>query len=292
MSQLDLEALLQRVPESNAAKSARRIFFNYLEEPLEERGYFHVDRMHGSGSSVLLRSSGIFFLLTARHVLSNNISLGFQNESPFWVSVHSRPRWQSLLDFMFPRRTWNICELIELELAGVDSEDICLIELFPPFPGASPDHFIDLDAGSSCFLMEHQYFDSQVLVACGYPFRLNSFSYGDPPEGFTHTTTVHKQLVPGLLRIQESREMFLSFCISPTEITHEYLDGMSGGPILNVMPDAAETKLAGIALSGSNNICRFYPSYAIYSAIIRYQECSCQIVDPASSLPGPKSDAE
>jgi hypothetical protein len=32
MSQLDLEALLQRVPESNAAKSARRIFFNYLEE--------------------------------------------------------------------------------------------------------------------------------------------------------------------------------------------------------------------------------------------------------------------
>ena len=81
MSQLDLEALLQRVPESNAAKSARRIFFNYLEEPLEERGYFHVDLMHGSGSSVLLRSSGRFFLLTARHVLSNNMSLGFQNES-------------------------------------------------------------------------------------------------------------------------------------------------------------------------------------------------------------------
>ena len=149
MSQLDLEALLQRLPESNAAKSARRIFFNYLEESLEERGYFHVDLMHGSGSSVLLRSSGIFFLLTARHVLSNNMSLGFQNESPFWVSVHSRPRWQSLLDFMFPRRIWNICELIELELTGVDSEDICLIELFPPSPGASPDHFIDLDAGSS-----------------------------------------------------------------------------------------------------------------------------------------------
>ena len=288
MPMLDLEALLQQVPESNAAKSARRIFFNYVEESLEERGYFHVDLMHGSGSSVLLRSRGVFFLLTARHVLSNNVSLGFQNESPFWVSVHSRPRWQSLLDFLFPRRIWNLCELIELDLPGVDSEDICLIELFAPIQGINPEHFVDLDADSNNLLMEDQFFDSQVLVACGYPFRLNRFSYDDPPEGFTHTTTVHKQLVPGVLRIQENREMFLSFCMSQTDITHEYLDGMSGGPVLNVMPDVTETKLAGIALSGGNNICRFYPSYAIYPAILRYQECSCQVVDPASDFPNPQ----
>ena len=82
--------------------------------------------------------------------------------------------------------------------------------------------------------------------------------------------------------------MFLSFCMSQTDITHEYLDGMSGGPVLNVMPDVTETKLAGIALSGGNNICRFYPSYAIYPAILRYQECSCQVVDPASDFPNPQ----
>lgn len=288
MTQLGLEALLQQHRTSNAVKSARRIFFNYLEGSLEECGYFHVDQMHGSGSSLLIRFREVFFLLTARHVLTNNKTLGFQNESPFWVPVHSRPRWESLLDFMFPRRIWNICELIDLDMPGVDSKDICLIELFPPLPGASPDHFIDLDARSNCILREDQFFDGQVLVACGYPFRLNQFSYDDPPEGFTHTTTIHRHLVPGLLRIQKSKEMFISFCISPTDITHEHLDGMSGGPVLNVMPNAAETKLAGVSLSGGNNICRFCPSYAIMPAIERYQECSCQVVDPASDLANPK----
>lgn len=287
MPQFDLEALLQQIPESNAAKSARRIFFNYLEEPLAERGHFHVDLMHGSGSGVLLRFRGIFFLLTARHVLSNSISTGFQNESPFWVSVHSRPRWRSLLDFMFPRRIWNICELIELDLPRMDPEDICLIELFSPLPGGNPDHFIDVDTQSVNLLREDQFFDGQVLVVCGYPFRLNKFSYDDPPDGFTHTTTVHKQLVPGLLKFQNDREMFISFCITPGDVTHDYLSGMSGGPIINVMPDATEAKLAGIALSGGNNICRFYPSSAIYSAITRYQDCSCQIVDPLSALHSP-----
>ena len=84
--------------------------------------------------------------------------------------------------------------------------------------------------------------------------------------------------------------MFISFCITPDDVTHDYLDGMSGGPIINVMPDAMETKLAGVALSGGNDICRFYPSFAIYSAITRYQDCSCQIVDPLSDLHSPQAD--
>lgn len=281
---LDLESLIQNVSESNAAKSARRIFFNSLEESLEDRGYFHVDWMYGSGSCVLLRFNNTFFLLTAKHVISNAMPIGIQNESPFWVSLQSTSRWESLLDFLYPRRIWNIGELIELDMPGIDPEDICLIELFPPLPGTFPEHFIDVDTEFTSFLREDLFSNGLLLVACGYPFLLNRFMYDNPPEGFTHTTTVQKQLLTGVLRIQDNGEMLISFCLSPTDITHQDLDGMSGGPILNVTPDPAEIKLAGIAVQGGNNICRFYPSFAIYSAIVRYQDCSCQIVDPMSGL--------
>ena len=284
MAQIDLELLLQAIPESSAAKSARRVFFNYLEQSTEERGYFHVDRMHGGGSGVLIKYNEVFFLLTARHVLSNNISLGFQNESPLWISVHSRPRWQSLQDFMFPRRIWNISETIDRDMPGIDTRDVCLIELFRPIPGSDPDHFIEVDDLSTHWLKEDQFFDGQVLVVCGYPDRLNQFTYDDPPEGFTHVTTVHKQLIPGCLLTEENGEMLISFCITPGDITHQFLNGMSGGPVINVMPDAAKAKLAGIALTGGKNICRFLPSHLICTAIINYQDCTCEVIDPLSDL--------
>ena len=78
--------------------------------------------------------------------------------------------------------------------------------------------------------------------------------------------------------------MLISFCITPGDITHQFLNGMSGGPVINVMPDAAKAKLAGIALTGGNNICRFLPSHLICTAIINYQDCTCEVIDPLSDL--------
>lgn len=240
--------------------------------------------MHGSGSGVLIKYDGIFFLLTARHVLSNNISQGFQNESPLWVSLNSRSNWESLQDFMFPRRIWNISEIIDRDLPGIDTKGVCLIELFPPIPGSDPDHFVEIDNQSTHWLREDQFSDGQILVVCGYPHRLNEFTYDDPPEGFIRATTVHKQLIPGCLLIQDSGEMLISFCITPGDITHQYLDGMSGGAVIIVMPEVANAKFAGIALSGGNNICRFCPSHLICTAIMNYRSCSCKIIDPLSEL--------
>ena len=287
MTQIDPASLLQQTPLSNAAKSARRLFFTSLEQSLAERGHFHVDWMYGAGSSVLLRLGGVFFLLTAKHVLTNNMPKGFPNESPFWVSMHSRPRWDSLLDFMYPRRLWNIGERIRHQIPLVDHEDICLIELFDPLPGSAPDCFIDLDGETHPCLNQDQFFAGQFLTVCGYPFRLNEFAHDDTREGFTHMTTIHKSLVTGVLLIEEKHEMLISFDVSESEVNHDFLNGMSGGPIVNLMPEASDTKLAGIAISAGDNICRFYPFFAIYPAIREYQQCSCQIIDPLSDLTNP-----
>jgi hypothetical protein len=100
-------------------------------------------------------------------------------------------------------------------------------------------------------------------------------------------TTVHKSLVTGVLLIEDNHEMLISFDVSESEVNHDFLNGMSGGPIVNLMPEASDTKLAGIAISAGDNICRFYPFFAIYPAIRGYQQCSCQIIDPLSDLTNP-----
>ncbi len=284
MIDTDIKRLLQEANYSNIGKSTRRIFFNHLNQSIKERGYFHVDCMYGSGSGVLLKFDSRYFLLTAKHVLSNNISGTFQNESPFWISTHFQPKWQTLADFMFPRRVWNISDVITFDMPGVDPSDICLIELFQPLPGSSPDHYIDIVDPLRDLLEYNQFFDGQFLIISGYPFRINKFDYDNPPNDFTHTTTVHRQSVPGVLRIEAQGEMLITYEFTDADVTHEFLDGMSGGSVFNVMPNIEETKLAGINLSGGNNLSRFYPSFAFANAIAQYRDCTCQIIDPASNL--------
>ena len=116
---IDIKKLLIKAKDSNVGKSTRRIFFNHLYQSVEERGYFHVDLMYGTGSGVLLKFDSRYFLLTAKHVISNNITDGFQNESPFWVSTHFKPKWQTFADFMFPRRIWNISIVLYSSTAAV-----------------------------------------------------------------------------------------------------------------------------------------------------------------------------
>jgi hypothetical protein len=284
MTEIDIKQLLEKAKHSNVGKSTRRILFNHLDRSLEERGYFHVDWMYGSGSGILLKFDSIYFLLTAKHVLTNNISGGFQNESPFWVSTNFHSRWKTLSDFMFPRRVWNISDVIEFDMPGVDPLDICLIELFQPLPGFSPDHYINV-VDPLCDLLEYQQFsDDMLLIISGYPFRTNKFSYENPLDGFTHTTEIQRQLVPGFLRIKDRGEMLITYELTDTDVNHYFLNGMSGGAVFNIKLNTKETKLAGINLSGGNNLSRFYPSFAFANAISQYRNCTSQIIDPASYL--------
>lgn len=284
MTHIDFKTLIEKARWSNVGKSTRRVFFNHLHQSIKERGYFHVDQMYGAGSGVLLKFDNIYFLLTANHVLLNNISDGFQNESPFWISTHFQPRWKTLADFMFPRRVWNISDVIAFDMPGVDPSDICLIELFQPIPSSSPDHYINIVDPLHDLLEYEQFFDGQFLIISGYPFRKNNFNFENPPDGFTHTTTNHRQSIPGVLRINNRNEMLITYEFTDADVQHDFLNGMSGGVVFNVMPNIEETKLAGINLSGGNNISRFYPSFAFANAISRYRDCECQIIDPTSHL--------
>jgi len=149
-----VHAAIDQAPDSNIAKSVRRIYFTGLNEPAETRGYWHTDIMAGMGSGILIKNGHNYFLLTARHVLKDLLDYRdnngeFPNESPFWIDVKHRPRWESLYDFLMPKRIWEIGELITEE-GLASTSDVVLVELFPPGPAHLPDHFIDV-ADSSLF---------------------------------------------------------------------------------------------------------------------------------------------
>lgn len=278
----EMKQFIKASATSNIAMSTRRLLFNYLTEPVAERGYFHVDQMYGGGSGVLIRFKGAFYLLTAKHVLTNNMHGCLQNESPFWVPVRSQPRCESLVDFLFPRRLWNISELIDCNIPYVDTTDICLVELFEPSPNNFPDHFIEILGSSTTILRQEEFSNGLFLVTSGFPFRTNSFDFDSPPDGFTHSTYIQRQSVPGLLVLEPKGQMYISYEITDANVTSEFLDGMSGGAVYNVEPDVADIRLAGISLSGGTKISRFYPAYALVKAVLSHRDSTYENLDPAA----------
>lgn len=79
VNQKKLNKYIEKAATSNVAKSTRRFFFNHLYESMESRGHFHVDQMYGAGSGVLLKINDKYFVLTAKHVIDNNIKGELQN---------------------------------------------------------------------------------------------------------------------------------------------------------------------------------------------------------------------
>lgn len=258
------------------AKSCRRIYFNHLYESVEERGHFHVDQMYGSGSGILVRYNETYFLLTARHVIKNNIPGDFQNESPFWITGKFQGGWSSIYDFMFPKRIWDIGGLIKKDLAYIDSGDVCLIELFDPFPFHQPDHFVQIYNTDS--ILGDNYFDGQVLLVVGYPFELNEFDFTTVGE-YSHSTKSHRLTIPGVYKAEKPFG-HISFELTSADVQHKSVTGMSGGVVCNVQPKGNLVKLAGMAISAGDNICRFVPSYIFINALLNYQKSMSKIVDP------------
>lgn len=273
-----LAKYIDKAAKSNVAKSTRRFFFNHLYESAQYRGYFHVDLMYGLGSGVLLRFDDEFFILTAKHVIANNVSDGFQNESPFWFSVKDKARFSAPHDILFPKRIWNIGELVHFA-----DGDLCLIELFYPKKFHMPDHFIEIKDKTS-FLTKKEFFDGQLLLTTGYPFEKNSFDFTPINKDYSHSTKVQRHTIPGVY-LPKKGVGFISFEMTGGNYKHENINGMSGGAVYNVQFKANQVKLAGIPLTAGNNICRFLPSYLFIDAIINYKDASCNVVDPVVENP-------
>lgn len=283
VTQKKLKKYIDKAATSGVARSTRRLFFNHLYESMESRGHFHVDQMYGAGSGVLLKICDGFFVLTAKHVIENNIKGELQNESPFWVTAKHRGEWSSLYDFLFPKRVWNIGELISDEINGVDSSDICLVEVFHPQKFHMPDHFIEISS-KDCTLKEEEFFNGQILLVTGYPFERNSFYFTPLNENITHTTRVQRHTIPGIYIINEE-DRYISFDMTEGETHHRNVNGMSGGAVYNVQPKANQVKLAGIPVTAGDNVCRFIPSFMFIDAIINFRDSSSEVIDPIVDNP-------
>jgi hypothetical protein len=283
-----LDKYIEKARFSNVAKSTRRLFFNHLDISTEERGRFHVDQMYGSGTGVLIRFNGTFFLLTAKHVIHNNIPGEFQNESPFWITSKFQSGWKSLNDFLFPKRIWYIGENIEDKYETLDITDVCLVELFYPQPFHYPDNFIDIK-NSSSVLTKSELFNGQILLVTGYPFERNTFDFTPVSDDISHTTSLHRYTVPGFYIAEENFGHIL-FNPSGDTIKHSNVNGMSGGAVYNVQPKANQIKLAGIPITAGDNICRFIPSHTFIESIINYMCSNFRIVDPISENEHPLED--
>lgn len=267
---------------SRFAKATRRIVHNFSEDNIEERGHFHVDVMSGIGSGLIVYQNFRFFLLTARHNLKQLYPLELRNESPIWVPKDHPPKWDDMLDFFMARKIWYIGELIDYERSSFDPQDVVLIEFFFPMkPMSLPQQFINVE-NSDYFLEREEFFEKQILMCSGFPAKYNVYENLEEHPEFTQSTTFNLDHKVGFFT-REDNDGFVSF-IDDMKITHEELNGMSGGPVYSVYHDDSEVKLAGISLSGGGNKLRFLPAYVFHDAVISYKNARCEVVDEASYI--------
>lgn len=272
---------LEYSKRSGFAKATRRIIYNFSEASIEERGHFHVDVMSGIGSGLIVYQNFRFFLLTAKHNLKQLYPSGLRNESPIWVPKDHPPKWE-MLDFFMARKIWYIGELIDYESESFDPQDIVLIEFFFPMkPMGLPDEFISVK-NSNYFLEKEEFFEKQILICSGFPAIKNLYEEVEDHPKFTQSTTFHLEHKVGMFS-KEGNDGLVSF---PNEfnISHEVLNGMSGGPVYSIYHDDSEIKLAGISVSGGGSKLRFLPAYVFHEAVVSYQNARCEVVDKASYM--------
>lgn len=278
----EIRRALEFSRSSSFAKATRRIIYNFSEANIEERGHFHVDVMSGVGSGLILYQNFRFFLLTAKHNLEQLYPSDLRNESPIWVPKDHPPKWDDMLDFFMARKIWYIGEIIDYESSGFDPQDIVLIEFFFPMkPMALPHQFINIE-NSDYFLSREEFFEKQILMCSGFPKKNNTYQNLEKHPEFTQSTFFNISHKSGLFT-RDDGDGFVTF-VDDTKITHEELNGMSGGPVYSVYHDDSEVKLAGISLSGGGNKLRFLPAYVFHDAVSSYKTARCEVVDEASYM--------
>lgn len=268
---------------SNFAMATRRIIHNFSEMNIRERGYFNVDVMSGIGSGLIIYQNYRFFLLTARHNLDQLYPEELRNESPIWVPKEHPPKWDDMLDFFMARRVWYVGELIEDQSDYTNLQDLVLIEFFFPMkPLSLPKQFITIE-NHDYFLKKSEFFDKQILMCSGYPKNSNFYSEVDSDQKYTQSTTFNLERLNGML-ILNSYDSYVEFKNPKGKVTHDDLNGYSGGPVYSVYHDNSEIKLAGITLTGGGNKLRFLPAYIFHDALISYRKARCLILDNASYI--------
>lgn len=274
----------EKSTKSNTVKSSRRLLFNF-QNP-ENKQLFHSDDMYGGGSSILIKYSNRYFLLTARHVLSNSIDTlddrKYQNISPFWVVSHNRSldNW-GFSDFLYPHKYYELKEVISDDHQST-YKDIALIELFPIINNENiPDNFLDLD--KKLEILPKKYFnEGRMLLVSGYPELKNPFEYEDVPTGFTHKTTLNRNILYGFLKNDKFGQFISLDHFKNENYTHKNLNGFSGGIVTDVQSKGNAVRFMGMVISGGGNKIRFIPSWLILNALKNYQDCTSHIIDPGS----------
>ncbi len=275
------DRLLEKCSGCNVIKSTRRVIFVGSDSPDPLK--FKADHFGGMGSGILIKMNGAFFVLTAKHVITNQFGTGFKlgdelpNVSPFWVPMRNKTGDLTQLEsYLFPKKIWDISELIQKEVDGVDTTDICLLEMCPPHSNAIPDNFIEIETIKDV-QTEENFYPGKFHILAGFPFSGNGFEYETNKPGFTHESTMQRAQYFGQQMIEEG-------CITHQDlkkpITHNEVTGISGGAVTDVQFKANAVKLCGMIVSSSGGTTRYIPSYVFIDALLNYQNANSYIVDP------------
>lgn len=271
-----------RMTQGNLIQSPRQILFTHSNSTIAERGFYYADTVWGwGGTGILIKFEEKFFLLTAQHVIREHVpDQIFQNESPFFSHVFCKKMNSSIEEFIFPIRGWKIGQLITNDSPTIDNEDLVLIELGDLF--LFPDRFIDLDAAHSPQgLPIKSIYEGMYLIVSGFPSQRNGINYHYENEApFVHTVNLSKDIWPGICVFENG---FPAVKLNK-ELTHDELNGMSGGIVTNLQPKPNQTEWVGLIQKAGNGYVHFYPAAWIIPAIKRFRDSESYIIDPAAAF--------
>ncbi|MFU7284410.1 hypothetical protein ACM74D_22815 [Pseudomonas aeruginosa] len=274
-----------RMAKGSLIQSPRQLLFTHSNSTIADRGFYYADTVWGwGGTGLLIKFEEKFFILTAQHVLDSHIQgLEFQNESPFFSHVFCKNFNSDMEEFALPIRGWKIGQLITGDSPTIDNDDLVLIELGDLF--RYPDRFIDLDSvHAPQGLPLKSMFEGMYLIVSGFPAQKNNINYhyeDDAP--FAHTVGLSKDIYPGICVYEND---FPSVKLKGN-LTHDELNGMSGGIVTNLQPKPNQTEWVGLVQKAGNGYVHFYPAVWIIPAIKRFRESEYYIIDPAAELSDP-----
>lgn len=127
-------------------------------------------------------------------------------------------------------------------------------------------------------------FEGMYLIVSGFPAQKNNINYHyEDHAPFTHTVGLSKDIYAGIC-VYESD--FPSAKLKRS-LTHDELNGMSGGIVTNLQPKPNQTEWVGLVQKAGNGYVHFYPAVWIIPAIKRFRESEYYIIDPAAELSDP-----
>lgn len=262
----------------NNALASRRLWFNFLYESYQTRGYWNSDIWSGNASGILIRMKDRFFILTAKHCL--NLTDLKQNESPIWVDVDSNPiNRNSNHQFLFCGGIWKIWTIINDQKFNnclVDGQDIALIEMFRPHPNYLPDNYIEINSIDD-ITTKDDLNQGDLLIITGFPAHLNQYYWDNKvPVGFTHRTDIQRQWLLGRY-VQDDDCGHIKLIGKDEEFK---LKGFSGGLVLKLDLDINKQKIVGLVTSGTKDIIRFIPIWLVIDELLNFEGATFDKLDP------------